>query len=319
MSFTGDVKRELEKRISNARHCRVAEIAALISMCGDVLIDVEDKYQIKLHTETETTAKKFKELLRKTYKIESDINLEENPYSHKMNTYTVWVREHEQAIQILEETKILDKTGEIRENLSVGKNEILKRDCCKRAYLRGAFIAQGSVNNPNNSYHFEIKTVNEDEAKQIVELFKCFEIESKVVARKGNYVVYIKEGEGIIDALGVIEAPVALMEMENVRILKGMSNYYNRQVNCEAANIKKTVETSHRQQEDIQYIIDHEGISYLPEKLRDIAMIRLENPEASLQELGEMMDPPLGKSGVNHRLRKISQIAEDLKGEKNDK
>ena len=126
--------------------------------------------------------------------------------------------------------------------------------------------------------------------------------------------VYIKEGEGIVDVLNVMEAHVALMKMENVRILKGMSNYYNRQVNCEAANIKKTVNTACRQIDDIQYIIDKAGIDYLPGKLQDIAMVRLENPDSSLQELGGLLEPPLGKSGVNHRLRKISEIADDLRG-----
>ena len=141
-----------------------------------------------------------------------------------------------------------------------------------------------------------------------------YNIDGKMVARKGGYVVYIKEGEGIVDVLNVMEAHVSLMEMENVRILKGMSNYYNRQVNCETANIKKTVATSVRQIDDIDFIIQNKGIDYLPEKLQDIAWVRKENPDASLQELGEMLDPPLGKSGVNHRLRKICQIAQELRG-----
>ena len=141
-----------------------------------------------------------------------------------------------------------------------------------------------------------------------------FNIEAKTVARKGHFVVYIKEGEGIVDVLNVMEAPVALMEMENVRILKGMSNYYNRQVNCETANIKKTVTTACRQIDDINYIIENEGLEYLPDKLQDIATLRVENPDASLQELGQMLEPQLGKSGVNHRLRKICQIAEEIRG-----
>ena len=175
-------------------------------------------------------------------------------------------------------------------------------------------MATGSINDPNKSYHFEIACNNELKAKQILDILNIFNIEGKTVARKGNCVVYIKEGEGIVDVLNVMEAHVALMKMENVRILKGMSNYYNRQVNCEAANIKKTVNTACRQIDDIQYIIDKAGIDYLPDKLQDIAMVRLENPDSSLQELGGLLEPPLGKSGVNHRLRKISEIADDLRG-----
>ena len=174
-------------------------------------------------------------------------------------------------------------------------------------------MAAGSMNNPNRSYHFEMKCNSKKKAQQIIKLLEYFAIEAKVVARKGKYVVYIKEGEGIVDVLNVMEAPVSLMEMENIRILKGMSNYYNRQVNCETANIKKTVTTACRQIDDIELIIKKKGIGYLSDKLQKIALLRIENPDAPLQELGEMMDPPLGKSGVNHRLRKISQIAEELK------
>ena len=175
-------------------------------------------------------------------------------------------------------------------------------------------MAAGSISDPNSSYHFEIKCNNEKKAEQLIKLLNKFNIEATTVARKGHFVVYIKEGEGIVDVLNVMEAPVALMEMENVRILKGMSNYYNRQVNCETANIKKTVTTACRQIDDINYIIENEGLEYLPDKLQDIATLRVENPDASLQELGQMLEPQLGKSGVNHRLRKICQIAEEIRG-----
>lgn len=187
------------------------------------------------------------------------------------------------------------------------------KDCCKRAFIRGAFMAAGSINDPQKSYHFEIKCSSNKKSEQIINLLKNFNIEAKTVARKGHFVVYIKEGEGIINVLNVMEAHVALMKMENIRILKDMSNYYNRQVNCETANIKKTVSTSIRQIDDINMIIEKKGLSYLPEKLQDIATVRVENPDASLQELGEMLDPPLGKSGVNHRLRKICRIADELR------
>ena len=175
-------------------------------------------------------------------------------------------------------------------------------------------MAAGSISDPHKSYHLEIKCNSNKKSEQLVNLLENYDIEGKMVARKGHYVVYIKEGEGIIDLLNVMEAHISLMEMENIRILKGMSNYYNRQVNCETANIKKTVATSVRQIDDINYIIKLKGLSYLPVKLQDIAIVRKEHPDASLQELGEMLDPPLGKSGVNHRLRKICQMAEELRG-----
>ena len=314
MSFSVKVKNELANHISNATHCRIAELAALISMCGSVMIDENNNYKIRIKTETQPTAEKIKKLLWKTFKVDVDISTRENAYSKVGRTYTLLVGDHQQALKILQATKLINENNEIGENFSITNNIVIMKDCCKRAFIRGAFMAAGSISDPNKSYHFEIKCNSEKKAKQLIELLENYNIDGKMVARKGGYVVYIKEGEGIVDVLNVMEAHVSLMEMENVRILKGMSNYYNRQVNCETANIKKTVATSVRQIDDIDFIIQNKGIDYLPEKLQDIAWVRKENPDASLQELGEMLDPPLGKSGVNHRLRKICQIAQELRG-----
>ena len=314
MSFSIKVKNELANHISNATHCRIAELAALISMCGCIMIDENNNYKIRIKTETQPTAEKIKKLLWKTFKVDVDISTRENAYSKVGRTYTLLVGDHQQALKILQATKLINENNEIGENFSITNNIVIMKDCCKRAFIRGAFMAAGSISDPNKSYHFEIKCNSEKKAKQLIELLENYNIDGKMVARKGGYVVYIKEGEGIVDVLNVMEAHVSLMEMENVRILKGMSNYYNRQVNCETANIKKTVATSVRQIDDIDFIIQNKGIDYLPEKLQDIAWVRKENPDASLQELGEMLDPPLGKSGVNHRLRKICQIAQELRG-----
>ena len=304
MSFSSEVKEELSRQMSNAQHCRIAEIAAITSMCGNVIISWDNKYSIKMRTETLAVARKYANLIKKSFRIKPEISIRTSAYSNKSRTYTVNIKNHEESLKILQATKLVNNDGDIEEILSVQNNIVIMKNCCKRAFLRGAFMATGSINDPNKSYHFEIACNNELKAKQILDILNIFNIEGKTVARKGNCVVYIKEGE----------AHVALMKMENVRILKGMSNYYNRQVNCEAANIKKTVNTACRQIDDIQYIIDKAGIDYLPGKLQDIAMVRLENPDSSLQELGGLLEPPLGKSGVNHRLRKISEIADDLRG-----
>lgn len=314
MSFSSKVKKELAGHVSNAVHCRIAELAALISMCGSVMIDEENHYAIRIRTETEPTAKKIRILLWKTFHINTEITVRDNAYSRVGKTYTLTVKDNQEAIKILQATKLINDAGDIEENFSLTNNIVIKKDCCKRAFIRGAFMAAGSISNPNKSYHFEIKCSCEKKAEQLINLLKKYDIEGKMVARKGNYVVYLKEGEGIVDVLNVMEAHVSLMEMENVRILKGMSNYYNRQVNCETANIKKTVATSVRQIEDIKYIMKTKGINYLPPKLQEIALVRIDNPDASLQELGQRLEPPLGKSGVNHRLRKICQIADDLRG-----
>ena len=308
------VKKELAKHVSNAMHCRIAELSALISMCGSVLIDENSHYKIRIKTETEPTAEKVKVLLWKTFHFDAEIKTRDNAYSKVGKTYTLTVDDNLLALKILQATKLINGNGEIEENFSITNNVVIKKDCCKRAFIRGAFMATGSISDPNKSYHLEIKCNSNKKSEQLVNLLENYDIEGKMVARKGHYVVYIKEGEGIVDLLNVMEAHVSLMEMENIRILKGMSNYYNRQVNCETANIKKTVTTSVRQIDDIDFIIEEKGLNYLPVKLQDIAIVRKEHPDASLQELGEMLDPPLGKSGVNHRLRKICQMAEEIRG-----
>lgn len=193
---------------------------------------------------------------------------------------------------------------------------LLEKTCCKRAYLRGAFIASGSISDPNKAYHFEIVCHTMEQAKRLQMMLSCFEVDGKLVERKGHPVVYLKEGSQIVDALNIMEAYVSLMNLENVRILKEMRNSVNRQVNCETANINKTVNAAVKQLNDIELIRDTIGLDQLPANLREMALLRLEYPEAALKELGNYLDPPVGKSGVNHRLRKLSAIAEGVRGEK---
>ena len=176
-------------------------------------------------------------------------------------------------------------------------------------------MAEGSISNPEKSYHIEIVCANSKKAEQIKEMINSFGLESKVINRKRAYVVYLKEGSQIVDLLNIMMAPVALMEFENVRILKEMRNSVNRIVNCETANINKTVSAAVKQTEDIKYIQEMIGLEQLPEGLQEIAELRLTYPNATLKELGDLLTTPLGKSGVNHRLRKLSEIAEKLKEE----
>lgn len=179
--------------------------------------------------------------------------------------------------------------------------------------MRGAFLSAGSITDPEKNYHFEIACASKEKAEQLRELFEFFGLEAKIVLRKKYYVVYLKEGAMISDALNIIEAHISLMKFENVRILKDVRNSVNRRVNCEAANINKTVSAARKQIEDIEYIKNTVGLERLSENLRDIAYARLEEPDATLKELGEKLNSPVGKSGVNHRLRKLSQIAQDIR------
>ena len=179
--------------------------------------------------------------------------------------------------------------------------------------MRGAFLACGSLTDPEKGYHFEIACDNPRHAEYLMRILTAFSLHPKTVERKRYHVVYIKESQEISDLLNLMGAHHALMDMENVRILKDMKNRVNRRVNCETANLNKTVSAAVRQIEDITYIRDTRGLSTLPKNLQQLAELRLSEPDITLAELGERLDPPLGKSGVNHRLRKISEIADELR------
>lgn len=318
MSFSKEVKDELSRQISNARHCLLAETAAVISLCGRIIITEQDKYILKIHTENITVARKYFTLIKKTFNINTEISIRQNAYLKMSKMYTLSITDHEDTIKILKATKLMDDSREIGENLSVTSNLLIQNACCKRTFIRGAFLATGSISDPEKTYHFEIVAPNEGKAKQLQDIINSFDMDAKIVKRKKYYVVYIKEGSQIVDILNIMEAHVSLMNLENVRILKEMRNSINRQVNCEAANINKTVKAATKQIDDILYIKEKVGFGDLAEGLEEIATLRIQYPEASLKELGEMLSTPIGKSGVNHRLRKLSIIADNLREQKEE-
>lgn len=313
MSFSSRVKEELSRQMSSARHCQIAEVASIISLCGRVQIDENDRFLIEISTENEAVARKYFTLLKKTFNIKADIVIRRNAYLRRNPAYVVTVSQDEDAKKVLLAAKLLDSQGQVEENLSVVKNRVIQNSCCRRAFIRGAFLASGSISDPERFYHFEIACLTEEKAVQIRDVIATFDIDARIVVRKKYFVVYVKEGGQIVDLLNVMEAPQALMEFENIRIVKEMRGSVNRQVNCETANINKTVSAAVKQLEDITYIRDAIGFDSLPENLAQMAAARLERPEATLKELGESLDPPVGKSGVNHRLRKLSNLAEDLR------
>lgn len=330
MSFSSDVKEELSRQISKSRHCQIAEIAAIISLCGRIRIkevpcgnEAEDsyfgsRYYLKVQTENAAVAKKYFTLIEKAFGFHSEITVRQNKNLKKTRMYSIAVTAPEISLKILQAVKLLNPDGEIKENLSVVDNLVIQKNCCKRAFLRGAFLASGSISDPRKFYHFEIACMDFEKAEQLKELIRSFEIDAKIVQRKKYYVVYVKEGSMIVDTLNVMEAYVSLMNLENIRILKEMRNSVNRKVNCETANINKTVSAAVKQVADIEYIRDHAGLSSLPDGLCEMAQIRLEYPDASLKELGMLLSPRVGKSGVNHRLRKISNIASELRENKEE-
>jgi DNA-binding protein WhiA len=316
VSFSKDVKEELSTQISQARHCRLAELSAILSYDGK-LIPVKHGYYLRLQTESLVVARKYFTLIKKTFNINIEISIKIHSYHKENRIYSLILRDTDSIIRILQATKLID--GELKDG-DIGKANqlIIQNACCKRAFIRGAYLSSGSMSNPKKTYHFEIVLSDYDKAVQLQEMIQTFSIDAKIIIRKKYYVVYIKEGSQIVDLLNVMEAHVALMNLENVRILKEMRNSINRQVNCEAANISKTVEAASKQIDDIIYIRDNYGFGELAEGLEEIALLRIQHPEASLKELGAMLIPPIGKSGVNHRLRKLSMIADHLRENKEE-
>jgi hypothetical protein len=301
MSFSSNVKEELMEHTSSSRHCRIAELTAILLMAADI----QESY-IGIKSENLRVIKKFSELVYRLFQIPCQVRVRIHKTNRQITTYAAIIPNREQCGRILQTCKLSD--GRLN-------RLVIQMDCCKRAFLRGAFLTSGSLNHPEKSYHFEIACETEALAKELQNLWHDFGIEAKIVLRKKYYIVYIKEAEMIVDALNVMEAHKALMEMENIRILKDVRNHTNRKVNCDLANINKIVTSSQHQIEDIRYIEQVKGLQYLKKNLREVAELRIEEPELSLKELGELLQPPVSKSGVNHRLKKISEIACLLRNE----
>ena len=287
MSFSAKVKSELAGILGNHKHCRKAEISGMYQYGGQLGRVESDCYTVGFHTENEDVLKKGFTLLRKTFNIDCGENLSE-----------------QQLFAFLEKMDVV--WAESLENIT-------NNNCCKRAFIRGVFLAIGSISDPEKGYHLEFVCEDEEQARFLRNVITSFDIEARVLERKEHHVVYLKEGSSIVDLLNVMEAHVALMELENLRIIKEMRNTVNRRVNCETANINKTVNAAAKQVEDIMYIEERKGLASLPDMLYEMARVRLDNPDATLKELGEMLVPPVGKSGVNHRLRKINEYADKLR------
>ena len=236
MSFSGKVKEELSRQISSARHCRIAETAALLSACGRITSDGS----LRLQTENAAVVRKGFTLLQKTFNIDTEIIVRESRQMKKGNVYFVEIKDADRIENILQGTK-LSVSREDGEALCSDDTLVTQQSCCKRAFIRGAFLASGSISDPEKGYHFEIVCPDQQKAEQLQELIRSFQIDAKIVLRKKSYVVYVKEGAQIVDILAVMEANVALMNLENIRILKEMRNSVNRKVNCETANINKTI------------------------------------------------------------------------------
>ncbi|MGO4938127.1 DNA-binding protein WhiA [Fundicoccus sp. Sow4_H7] len=305
-TFASEVKKECTLLEVHKEHAK-AELTALIKMNGALNI-YQQKMILNVQSENAAIARRIYSLMKDHFQINGELIVRRKMKLKKNNVYIV--RSRQNVYEMLQDLNIMEGSMLSMEV----SDDIMKNEQKKRSYLRGAFLAAGSVNNPEtSSYHLEIYSSYESHNNNICQMMNDFNLNAKTIHRRNGYITYIKEAEKISDFLGIIGANRALLKFEDVRIVRDMRNSVNRLVNCENANLNKVIDASQRQLEAIKTIDAHQGISSLPEKLKVMAEFRLENPDLSLKELGEQIPGgPISKSGVNHRLRKLIEIAEKL-------
>lgn len=308
MSFASETKKELTN-LELKDCCCKAELSALIRMNGSLSFS-NRKLVVDIQTENAAIARRIYTLIKKDYDVQVELLVRKKMRLKKNNVYIV--RLSQKAKEILEDLKILEEGFVFAHDIS---KDLVKKKCCRRSYLRGSFLAGGSVNNPEtSSYHLEIASLYKEHNDALCELMNSFGLNSKTLERKKGYITYLKEAEKITEYLNIIGAVNALLKFEDIRIVRDMRNSVNRLVNCETANLNKTIGAAIRQVENIRYIKESVGLEILPEKLREIAELRVAYQDVTLKELGEMVSGgQISKSGINHRLRKIDEIAEKLR------
>ena len=310
LSFASDVKKELtllEVHQANAK----AELMALIMMSGSLSL-ANHRFILNVQSENPAIARRIYQLLKKFYAADSEVLVRRKMKLKKNNLYVVRLRKGTE--NVLTDLGIFDG-HQITRKAAIS---LLHQDSQIRSYLRGAFLAAGSVNNPETSrYHLEIYSLYEEQNDLICQLINRYHLNARKTERRSGYITYLKEAEKIADFLSLIGATNAMLKFEDIRIVRDMRNSVNRIVNCENANLNKVADASNRQLNNIKYIQQQIGLNQLPPKLRDISLARLAHPEISLKELGEIVpNGPISKSGVNHRLRKINELAAAIKEEK---
>lgn len=306
MSFSIEMKSDLSKVVVSNQCCILAELMALVLVVGN-----GEKYDndevIKLVTENVNVAKRIFFLVKEAFGINPEIVIRKSNRLKEHNIYFLSFNKR----RIIKNQGVYDKFKNIDTLKILQSKTELSKACCRKSFLRGIFLGAGSITNPNNYYHLEIVLKNEQTAKDVNDIITKFNISSRVTKHKNSSIVYVKDANQISDFLNIIGAHKAMLDLENVRILKEMRNSVNRIVNCETANLTKIVDASLRHINAIKYLQNINKLEKLPEPLKEIAYLRLEYQDLSLKELGQLLDKPLGKSGVNHRLNKIVQIAEE--------
>ena len=310
MSFTSKVRDELSRLEQTRECCNKAELSALLRLDGTVTRTSSNQYRLEVSTENAQVARRIIKLVRRLYQLEIKLTPRKNVL-HKTNNYLITIPNQPALATVLEE---LGLAGSVY--LAGGiEPTLIRRECCVMAYLRGAFLGGGFIASPQGDFHFEIRTHTQKLAEELATLMARFSIEGRVISRRGSWTVYLKGAEPIINFLALVGAHNALLETENVRIIKSYRNDVNRRVNAEIANQAKAIEAAQSQIKDIELIDSVIGLDALAPALAAFAELRLKNANLSLRELGEASDPPLSKSAVNHRMRRLTDKANRIRFE----
>ena len=311
MSFSVAMKDDLARLLSQKKCCRLSEFAALTRFLGSIRIDGGQKVSLLLATEHPAVARKIFSLAKELFQMETAIVVHRKNRLSKNQVFSLLMPAQEHLGKALEALGFAREEEPWQIDFSARPlRQILSGPCCQRAYLRGAFLAVGSVNAPQGAYHMEMVCHSQEQAQFLRELLDGFEISARIIQRKQAWVLYLKGSEPIVTFLNLIGSHRALLEFENVRVSKEMRNYLNRRINSETANIDKQVETAQKQITDINALISAGRFAKLPPLLREAAEARMDNPEYSLAELAQILG--VSKSGVNHRFRRLAQMAERL-------
>lgn len=307
MSFSSDTKNELVKIKNAALSASISELMGAVAFGGRLKRE-KNGFFLQTVTENPKVARRIYQLLKECTGVSSKIKINKTA---KNNVYYQVYTENEDVIKVLMGLGFISKPSDINFFSSFRINtDYLDKPMKKRAFLRGAFLSCGAVMTPEKKYHMEFATSSYGLHNDLFVVMKGLGLKPKIVVRKNNFVIYYKSSNEIADILTMLGAYSVLMEFHNTKIIKEIRNNVNRTVNCEAANMQKMVDASLEQVRAIEKLVKHNLFDTLPENLKEVARLRLEFREHSLKELGEMLDPPLGKSGVNHRLRKIQEIAD---------
>ena len=313
MSFASNARAEMARDLCNEQCCSRAELAAALLMPGSISYRFGGglKYVLSITTAEAPVVRHYFQLLKRYFNVSGQIRTLRSNSLSGMTRYQLLIDE-EASEFLLKETGLYDPEG-ILGLRQVPAEESVQFACCKKSFVKSAFMVAGGMASPEKEYHIEIGAPSEEFADFVIECLKYYEIPAKKTCRKSKYVVYLKKGDEVSDMLTLMGATQASLALQNVRIKKDVSNKVNRQLNCDNSNINRVMETALKQIEDIRYIDEQIGLEKLPVPLRDIAEARMNNAATSLAGLGEMLDPPIGKSGVNARLRKISDLARRLR------